>query len=226
MSPSAPCREKRKEKEKERKERGAEGGGQLKLLARLQLGHLLHVDADALAVEQHKVDGFDGGRHGGHKVAGDGLENQLGRRLLWEAVPGGNRRAKGCRLGEEFGFVFSLDPSASRRQHHWPEVQRGWRLTHHKTVCATGINSVISRWKANRQHLNRTTWFLSPSAADGGKSHRLEFLLVGQSQAVLHRLVQQLLTLVGAPARAVAVDDVLGGQTKTGGQHGCGTKKK
>lgn len=67
---------------------------------------------------------------------------------------------------------------------------------------------------------------LSPSAADGGESHRLEFLLVGQSQTVLHRLVQQLLTLVGAPARAVAVDDVLGGQTKTGGQHGCGTKKK
>lgn len=67
---------------------------------------------------------------------------------------------------------------------------------------------------------------LSPSAADGGESHRLEFLLVGQSQTVLHRLVQQLLTLFGAPARAVAVDDVLGGQTKTGGQHGCGTKKK
>lgn len=56
-------------------------------LTRLQLGHLLHVDPDALAVEQHEVDGLDGGRHGGHEVAGDGLEDQLGCRLLGEPVP-------------------------------------------------------------------------------------------------------------------------------------------
>ncbi len=58
-----------------------------------------------------------------------------------------------------------------------------------------------------------------PPATDGGESHRLEFLLVGQSQAVLHRLVQHLLTLVGAPAWTVTVDDVLSRQTKAGGQH-------
>lgn len=65
-----------------------------------------------------------------------------------------------------------------------------------------------------------------PSATNGGKSHRLEFLLVGQSQAVLHRLVQQLLTLVGAPAWAVAVDDVLSRQPKAGGQHSCRMERR
>lgn len=63
-------------------------------LTRLQLGHFLHVDADALAVKQHEVDGFDGRRHGGHEVAGDGLEDQLGRRLLWETVPGKTTRTQ------------------------------------------------------------------------------------------------------------------------------------
>lgn len=58
-----------------------------------------------------------------------------------------------------------------------------------------------------------------PSTTNGGESHRLEFLLVGQSQAVLHCLVQQLLTLVGAPAWTVAVDDVLSRQAKAGSQH-------
>ncbi len=67
-----------------KKKRGGEHSG---LLARLQLGHFLHVDADALTVKQHKVDGLDGGRHGGHKVAGDGLQDQLGCRLLRETVP-------------------------------------------------------------------------------------------------------------------------------------------
>lgn len=66
---------------------GGQGGEYSKLLARLQFCHFLHVDPDALAVEQHKVDGLDGGRHGGHKVAGDGLQDQLGRRLLRETVP-------------------------------------------------------------------------------------------------------------------------------------------
>ncbi len=57
------------------------------LLTRLQLGHFLHVDPDALAVKQHKVDGLDGGRHGRHEVAGDSLKDQLGRRLLRETIP-------------------------------------------------------------------------------------------------------------------------------------------
>lgn len=113
-------------------------------LARLQFGHFLHIDPNALAVKQDKVDGLDGGRHGGHKVAGDGLKDQLGRCLLRETIP---------------------------------------------------------------------------SATNGGESHRLEFLFVGQSQAVLHRLVQHLLALVGAPAWTVTVDDVLGRQTKAGSQH-------
>lgn len=65
-----------------------------------------------------------------------------------------------------------------------------------------------------------------PSTTNRGESHRLEFLLVGQSQAVLHRLVQHLLTLVGAPAWTVTVDDVLRRQTKTGGQHGCRMEKR
>lgn len=65
-----------------------------------------------------------------------------------------------------------------------------------------------------------------PSASNGGESHRLEFLLVGQSQAVLHRLVQQLLTLVRAPAWAVAVDDILSRQTKAGSQHSCRMERR
>lgn len=59
-----------------------------------------------------------------------------------------------------------------------------------------------------------------PSAADGGEGHRLELLLVGQGQAVLHRLVQHLLTLVGAPAWTVTVDHVLGGESEAGRQNG------
>lgn len=74
------------EKTEWRGERG-EGGERSKLLARLQLGHFLHVDADALAVKQHKVDGLDGGRHGGHKVAGDSFQDELGRRLFRETIP-------------------------------------------------------------------------------------------------------------------------------------------
>lgn len=58
-----------------------------------------------------------------------------------------------------------------------------------------------------------------PPATNGGESHRLQFLLIRQSQAVLHRLVQHLLTLVGAPAWTVTVDDILSRQTETGGQH-------
>ena len=67
--------------------RRGDGGENSKLLARLQLGHFLHVDPDAFTVKQHEVDGLDGGRHGGHKVAGDGLKDQLGRHLLRETVP-------------------------------------------------------------------------------------------------------------------------------------------
>lgn len=67
--------------------KGTRRGTLQTLLARLQLGHFLHIDPDALTVKQHKVDGLDGGRHGGHKVAGDGLKDQLGRRLLRKAVP-------------------------------------------------------------------------------------------------------------------------------------------
>lgn len=58
-----------------------------------------------------------------------------------------------------------------------------------------------------------------PPAADRGESHGLELLLVRQGQAVLHRLVQQLLTLVGAPARTVTVDHVLRREAKAGRQN-------
>lgn len=61
-----------------------------------------------------------------------------------------------------------------------------------------------------------------PPAADGGERHRLELLLVCQSQAVLHRLVQHLLALVGAPAWTVTVDDVLRRESIAGRQNGCG----
>lgn len=79
------------EEEEEKTGRGRErgkNGTRNELLACFQFGHFLHVDADALAVEQHEVDGLDGGRHRGHEVAGDGLQDELGRRLLREAVPG------------------------------------------------------------------------------------------------------------------------------------------
>lgn len=58
-----------------------------------------------------------------------------------------------------------------------------------------------------------------PPTTDGGERNRLEFLLISQSQTVLYRLVQHLLTLVGAPARTVAMDDVFSGQTEAAGQH-------
>lgn len=37
---------------------------------------------------------------------------------------------------------------------------------------------------------------LLPAAANGGKRHRFEFLLVSQSKAVLHGFIQQLLALI------------------------------
>lgn len=52
----------------------------------VQFGHFLHIDADALAVEQHEEHGLDGGGHGGDEVAGDGLQDELSRRLLREPV--------------------------------------------------------------------------------------------------------------------------------------------
>lgn len=64
-------------------------------LVGIQLGHFLHVDAYALTVKKHKVHSFDGGRHSGHKVAGDGLQNELGRRLLREPVPATADRREG-----------------------------------------------------------------------------------------------------------------------------------
>ena len=57
-------------------------------LAGFQLGHFLHVDAYALWVKQHEVHRLDGGWHGGHEVGGDGLQDELSRRLLGKAVPG------------------------------------------------------------------------------------------------------------------------------------------
>lgn len=56
----------------------------------LQLGHFLKVYSDALAVKQHKVNVFQRGAGAGHKVVGDGLEDELSGGLLWESVPVGN----------------------------------------------------------------------------------------------------------------------------------------
>lgn len=53
----------------------------------VEFRHFLDIDADALTVKQDEVDSFDGGRHGGHKVAIDGFQDQLSSRLLWKAVP-------------------------------------------------------------------------------------------------------------------------------------------
>lgn len=58
-------------------------------LVGIQLGHFLHIDAYTLTVKKHKVHGFDGGGHSGHEVVGDGLQNELGRRLLREPIPVG-----------------------------------------------------------------------------------------------------------------------------------------
>lgn len=48
--------------------------------------HLLHIDADALAVKQHKEHSLDGGGHRCDEVAGDGLQNELSGRLLRKTV--------------------------------------------------------------------------------------------------------------------------------------------
>lgn len=53
----------------------------------VEFGHLLHVYPDALVVKQHEVHCLDGGGHGGHEVAGDGLQDELSGLLLREAVP-------------------------------------------------------------------------------------------------------------------------------------------
>ena len=54
----------------------------------IQLGQLLQVDANGLAVKKHKVYVFQrGGRHG-NKVTGDGLQDELGCCLLRETVSG------------------------------------------------------------------------------------------------------------------------------------------
>lgn len=58
-------------------------------LVGIQLGHFLHIDAYTLTVKKHKVHGFDGGGHSGNEVIGDGLQNELGRRLLREPIPVG-----------------------------------------------------------------------------------------------------------------------------------------
>lgn len=60
-------------------------------LVGIQLGHFLHIDAYTLTVEEHKVHGFDGGGHSGHEVIGDGLQNELGRCLLREPIPVGEK---------------------------------------------------------------------------------------------------------------------------------------
>lgn len=53
----------------------------------IQLGHFLKVYSDALTVKQNKVNVFQRGAGGRHKMVGDSLEDELGGRLLWESVP-------------------------------------------------------------------------------------------------------------------------------------------
>lgn len=52
----------------------------------VELGHLLHVDADALAVEEQEVDILQRGRARVVKVGRDGFEGHLSGRLFGEAV--------------------------------------------------------------------------------------------------------------------------------------------
>ena len=54
---------------------------------RIQLGHFLKIYSNALTVKQHKVNVFQRGAGGRHKMVGDGLEDKLGSRLLWEPIP-------------------------------------------------------------------------------------------------------------------------------------------
>lgn len=100
-----------------------------------------------------------------------------------------------------FAFICLCLPFSLRR---WGSGQitfsNGTSLSRMRVVCTRGA-------------------FLPPTS-DGGEGHGLELLLICQGQAVLHRLLQHLLTLVRAPAWTVAVDDILGGETKTGGQNG------
>lgn len=59
---------------------------------------------------------------------------------------------------------------------------------------------------------------VSPAAADRREGHGFELLLISESQAVLHRLIQHLLTFIRAPAWTVTVDDKLGRKAVSGGQ--------
>lgn len=52
----------------------------------VQFGHFLQVNPDALTVKQDKVNVFQGWAGGRHKVVGNGLEDELSRRLLWKTI--------------------------------------------------------------------------------------------------------------------------------------------
>lgn len=110
----------------------------------------------------------------------------------------------------------------------WNQICKVLKLPH---LLANDFEFYIKSLGENTQKLMYCSTCVSssvllPPATNGGESHGLEFLLISQSQAVLHRLVQHLLTLVGAPARTVTVDDVLSRQTKAGGQHSWGMERR
>lgn len=133
----------RKQKAEGRAERAASP------LTGFQFGHFLDVDADALAVEQNEVDRLDGGRHGGHEVAGDGLEDQLGRRLLGETVPAGKSQHQNC-----WGHITNK-----------MNINKTQTANKHKLINRLWVPTVRCRWRGRPQ-----TWVSSRLPAPGSSS--------------------------------------------------------
>lgn len=65
----------------------------------VELGHLLHVDADALAVEEEEVDILQRGRARVVEVGRDGFEGHLGGCLFGEAVSVPTEKNSLCHFG-------------------------------------------------------------------------------------------------------------------------------
>lgn len=112
-------------------------------LVGVQLDHFLHIDTYALTVKKHEVHSFDGGGHRGDKVAGDGLQNELGRCLLREPVPVGESIVVSTR-----GVYGESPPQASPAgSSHWAHM--GMKKVRAGLSCIRELPCAVGTWELN-----------------------------------------------------------------------------
>lgn len=123
----------------------------------IKLGHLLYVDADALAVEEEEVDVLQRGCARVIKVGRDGFEGHLGCRLFGEAVSVPKGKRSQCHFGS--GAHEGTLPSAWG----WGDVipsclAPGPCSCHSRSYCVQGGPHTISfdprrgtAWEGDRQ---------------------------------------------------------------------------